>query len=178
MKLLHLRTGLPRDSCRRCPTEQSSAWVTVVVEGPPLAPGHPRRPTRPVHMITSRWRSTRRSTWVMCPLPGPGDPVDPLRGSRIESIKRHPTDPELALVTRTNPDQVVGPFASVSVEFYDEAVAEGREWGLALEEQLRATVAQAGSGPHGPLEDLKHLDCIPRIDRIGRCLFSARATCS
>ena len=69
------------------------------------------------------------------PLPGPGDPVDPLRGSRIESIKRHPTDPELALVTRTNPDQVVGPFASVSVEFYDEAVAEGREWGLALEEQ-------------------------------------------
>ena len=55
------------------------------------------------------------------PLPGPGDPVDPLRGSRIESIKRHPTDPELALVTRINPDQVVGPFASVSVEFYDEA---------------------------------------------------------
>ena len=69
------------------------------------------------------------------PLPGPGDPVDPIRGSRIESIKRHPTDPELALVTRINPDRVTGSFASVSVEFYDEAVAEGRQWGLALEER-------------------------------------------
>lgn len=70
------------------------------------------------------------------PLPGPGDPVDPIRGSRIESIKRHPTDPELALVTRINPDRIVGPFASVSVEFYDEAVAEGRQWGLALEDRV------------------------------------------
>ena len=66
------------------------------------------------------------------PLPGPGEPVDPIRGSRIESIKRHPTDPELALVTRMNLDAVVGSFASVSVEFYDEAVAEGRQWGIAL----------------------------------------------
>jgi hypothetical protein len=69
------------------------------------------------------------------PLPGPGEPVDPVRGSRIESIKRHPTDPELALVTRINPDRILGPSASVSVEFYDEAVAEGRQWGLALEDR-------------------------------------------
>jgi hypothetical protein len=68
------------------------------------------------------------------PLPGPGESVDLTRGSRIESIRRHPTDPELALVTRINQDLGLGLRPSVSVEFYDEAVAEARQWGPALED--------------------------------------------
>jgi hypothetical protein len=69
------------------------------------------------------------------PLPGPGESVDLIRGPRIEAIKRHPTDPELALVTRISPSSAAGSRSSVSVEFYDEAVAEARQWGLALEDR-------------------------------------------
>jgi hypothetical protein len=69
------------------------------------------------------------------PLPGPGEGVDVLRGARIESIKRHPTDPELALVTRINPDRIRGPRPSVNVEFYDEAVAEARQWDALFEDR-------------------------------------------
>jgi hypothetical protein len=69
------------------------------------------------------------------PLPGPGDSVDVIGGSRIESIRRHPTDPELALVTRINQDAERDSCPSVSVEFYDEAVAEARQWGVALDDR-------------------------------------------
>jgi hypothetical protein len=69
------------------------------------------------------------------PLPGPGESVDVIRGSRIESIRRHPTDSELALVTRINQDVELGPRPSVSVESYDEALAEARQWGLALDDR-------------------------------------------
>jgi hypothetical protein len=138
MKLLQLRTGLPRRISpggarpSRAAREghlgrrgtAARSWSPKASD-PACTPDHKPMAEHPTFDMGE----------VVPPLPGPGDPVDPLRGSRIESIKRHPTDPELALVTRINPDQVVGPFASVSVEFYDEAVAEGREWGLALEEQ-------------------------------------------
>jgi hypothetical protein len=56
--------------------------------------------------------------------------TDLFTAGRIEAIQYHPTDPDLAIVTRIYVDDE-GRYGTRTTEFLDEAVAEARKvWGV------------------------------------------------